>query len=69
MNHDDHAKKHGRHAVIMARSCHGSHVVPTRLVIYKNIEVIESTIEVYGNMQVIKRPYYSMIPYKSYTVP
>ena len=32
------------------------------------MEVIESTIEVYGNMQVIKRPYYSVIPCKSYTV-
>ena len=39
------------------------------MVMYENIEVIESTIEVYGNMQVIKRPYYSMILYKSYAVP
>ena len=39
------------------------------MVIYENIKVIESTIEVYGNMQVIKRPYYTMIPCKSYTVP
>ena len=41
MNHDEHAKKHGRHAVIMAwswpcfamiiaRSCHCSHIFPTR---------------------------------------
>ena len=29
MNHDDHAKKHGRHAVIMAWSWRGSHVFPT----------------------------------------
>ena len=46
MNHDDHAKKHGRYAVnmawswpcfamIMARSCHGSHVFPTRVVTVK----------------------------------
>ena len=39
------------------------------MVIYKNIKVIESSIEVYGNMQVIERPNYSMIPCKSYTVP
>ena len=39
------------------------------MMIYENIKVIESTIEVYGNMQVIKRPYYSMIPCESYTVP
>ena len=39
------------------------------MMVYENIKVIESTIEVYGNIQVIKRPYYSMIPYKSYTVP
>ena len=39
------------------------------MVIYKNIKVIERTIEVYGNMQVIKRPYSSMIARKSYTVP
>ena len=38
------------------------------MVIYENIRVIESTIEVYGNMQVIKIPYYSMIKCKSYTV-
>ena len=31
MNHYDHAKKHGRHAVIMARSWHGSHIFPTRV--------------------------------------
>ena len=37
--------------------------------IYENIKVIESTTEVYGNMQVKKRPYYSMILYKSYAVP
>ena len=37
--------------------------------VYENMKVIESSIEVYGNMQVIKRPYYSMIPCKSYTVP
>ena len=39
------------------------------MVIYENIKLIESTIEVYGNMQVIKRPYYSMIPCKSCSVP
>ena len=39
------------------------------MVIYENINFIESAIEVYGNMQVIKRPYYSMIPFKSYTLP
>ena len=39
------------------------------MVVYENIKVIESSIEVYGNMQVIRRPYYSMIPCKSYTVP
>ena len=39
------------------------------MVIYGNIHFIESAIEVYGNMQVIKRPYYSMIPCKLYTVP
>ena len=33
------------------------------------MKFLESSIEVYGNMQVIKRPYYSMIPWKSYTVP
>ena len=33
------------------------------------MKVIESTIEVYGNMKVIKKQYYSMIPCKSYTVP
>ena len=38
-------------------------------VIYGNIKVKESSIEVYGNMQVMKRPYYCMIPCKSYTVP
>ena len=35
---------------------------------HDNMKVIESATEVYGNMQVIKRPYYSMIPCKSYTV-
>ena len=39
------------------------------MVINENIKAIESTIEVYGNMQVINRPYYSKIPCKSYTVP
>ena len=39
------------------------------MVIYEDNKVIEGTIEVYGNMQVIKRPYYIMIPCKSYTVP
>ena len=39
------------------------------MVIYEIIKAIESTIEVYDNMQVIKRPYYSMILCKSYTVP
>ena len=39
------------------------------MVIYENIKLIESTIKVYGDMQVIKRPFYSMIPCKSYTVP
>ena len=37
--------------------------------IYENLTVAESIIEVYGNMQVIKRPYYSMIRCKSYTIP
>ena len=46
MSHDDHAKKHGRHAVIMAwswpcsamimaRSWHGNHVFPTRAIYLK----------------------------------
>ena len=39
------------------------------MVIYENIKVIESTIEIYGNMQVIRRPYYSMIPCKSHILP
>ena len=39
------------------------------MVIYENMKVIESSIEVYGNMQGIKRPFYSMITCKSYTVP
>ena len=39
------------------------------MVIDENIKGIESTREVYGNMQVIKRPSYSIIPCKSYTVP
>ena len=39
------------------------------MVIYENIKVIESAIESYGNIQVMKRPYYSIIPWKSYTVP
>ena len=39
------------------------------VVIYENIKVMESTIEVCGSMQVIERPYCSMIPCKSYTVP
>ena len=39
------------------------------MVIYENSKVIESTTEVYGYMQVIKRPYCSMIPCKSYTAP
>ena len=39
------------------------------MVIYENIQVIESAIEVYGNMRVIERPYYCMILCKSYTVP
>ena len=39
------------------------------MVIYENMKVVESSIEVYGNMQVIKGPYNSMIPCKSYTVP
>ena len=39
------------------------------MVIYENMKVIESSIDVYGNLQVIKNPYYSMIPCKSYTVP
>ena len=46
---------------------HGNHR-KSYMVIYENIKVIESAIEVYGNMQVIKRPYCSMIPCKSYTV-
>ena len=39
------------------------------MVIYESIKVIESYIEVSGNMQVIKRPEYSVIPCKSYIVP
>ena len=39
------------------------------MVIYENIKVIEITIEVYGNMKVIKWIYYSIIPCKSHTVP
>ena len=39
------------------------------MVIYQNVKVIESTIAVYDNMQIIKRPYYAMIPCKLYTVP
>ena len=35
---------------------HGNHR-KSFMVIYENIKVIESTIEVSGNMQVIKRPY------------
>ena len=31
------------------------------MVIYENIKLIESTIEVYGNTQVIKRPWYDSI--------
>ena len=38
-------------------------------VIYENTKVMESTIKVDGNMQVIKRQYYSEIPCKSYTAP
>ena len=38
------------------------------MVVHENVKVIESSIEVYGNIQVIIRPYYSMIPCKSYTV-
>ena len=37
--------------------------------IYENLKVIGSSIEIYGNMVVIKRPYYSSIPWKSYTEP
>ena len=47
---------------------HGNHR-KSYMVINENIKVTENSIEVYGNMQVIKRPYYSMIPCKSYTVP
>ena len=39
------------------------------MVMYENIEVIESTIKIYGKMQVIKRSYCSMNPCNSYTVP
>ena len=39
------------------------------MVIYENMKVIESSIEVYDNMLVIKKPYYNMILCKSYTVP
>ena len=38
------------------------------MVIYENIRVIERAIDVYGNMQVMQRPYYCMIPCKSYAV-
>ena len=31
------------------------------MVMYENIKIIESTIELYGNMQVIKRPYYTVV--------
>ena len=47
---------------------HGNHR-KSHMVTYENIRVMESSIEVYGDMQIIKRPYYSMIPCKSYTVP
>ena len=47
---------------------HGNHG-KSYIVIYGNIKVKESSIEVSGNMQVMKRPYYSIIPCKSYTVP
>ena len=33
------------------------------------MKVIKSSIEMYGNMQVLKRPYGNMTPYNSYTVP
>ena len=46
----------------------GNHRKPC-MVIYEYIKGIKSTVEVYGNMQVIKRAYYNMIPWKSYTVP
>ena len=39
------------------------------MVLRETIEVIESAIEVYGNMQVVKRPSCSMIPCMSYTAP
>ena len=39
------------------------------MVIYENFKIIESGIKGYVNMQVIKRPYYSIIPCKSCTVP
>ena len=39
------------------------------MVINENIKVIESNIEVYGYVKLIKRPYYSMISCKSYSVP
>ena len=39
------------------------------MVIYGNIKVKESATEVYGDMKVIKRPYFRLVPWKSYTVP
>ena len=39
------------------------------MVIYENNKVIESAVEVYGNKQVVKRPYCSMIQCDTYTVP
>ena len=38
------------------------------MVIYENIIVMESAIEIYGNMQVLKRWKCSMIQCKSYAV-
>ena len=37
------------------------------MVIYENIKVIESTIEVYGNMHAIKRLYYTVVSEKKGT--
>ena len=47
---------------------HGNHR-KSYMVIYENNKVIESAVEVYGNKQVVKRPYCSMIQCDTYTVP
>ena len=47
MNHGDHAKKHGRHdGMIMARSCHGGHVFPTRDVFDYSFKIFKLRLQV-----------------------